>query len=213
MESIAHIMEDVLETLQIEADQERKGQLLSYVGELERWNQRVNLTGLRRAEELVRELVADGLFLHTLIPSDGVVLDLGSGAGILAVPLAVLDRSRVVRSIDKSLRKIQFQRHVKRTLGLSNIEIFHGRAEELEPVNADILVAKAFGSVPDTLRLARPHLTASASAFLVRGSRETAPHEVAGFVLGEVRGYRLPKSPKAYQLFVYKKVTQSGVLC
>jgi 16S rRNA (guanine527-N7)-methyltransferase len=207
------MIEESLQYFGIEADPVQSGRLSFYVRELERWNRRMNLTGLIQAEGIVRDLVSDAFFLHTVIPSEGVVLDLGSGAGILGVPLAVLSPARTVRSIDKSLKKIQFQRHIKRSLDLSNMEVFHGRAENLESVHADVLVAKAFGSVSDVLRLGGLHLIQSASAFLVRGSNETAPREESGFTLSAVHRYQLPKSPKAYQLFIYKKVTQVDVLC
>jgi 16S rRNA (guanine527-N7)-methyltransferase len=213
MISITEMIDRTLEFLRIDIEPERRELLSSYVGELERWNKRINLTGLIRTEEIVRDLIADGLYLHTVIPPGGVVLDLGSGAGILAIPLAVLDPSRAVRSIDKSLRKIQFQRHVKRSLGLSNLEVFHNRAEDLPSVDADILVAKAFGSIPAILGLGRSHLVDSGSAFLQRGSRETVAEGTDGFLLAEIRRYHLPRSSKDYQLFVYKKVTRPGVLC
>jgi 16S rRNA (guanine527-N7)-methyltransferase len=213
MKSITGMIDQAIDFFALDVDSEGKTRLVTYVGELEKWNARMNLTGLHRSDDIVRDLVSDGLFLHTVLPLEGVVLDLGSGAGILAVPLAILHLSRAVRSIDKSLRKIQFQRHIKRLLGLSNLTVYHGRSEELESVNADILVAKAFGSIADILRLGGPHLVGPASAFLVRGGSEVAPTEEGGFVLTNSRRYQLPKSSKAYQLFEYKKVTQLDVLC
>jgi 16S rRNA (guanine527-N7)-methyltransferase len=213
MKPITGMIDQAVDFFALDVDGERKARLVTYVSELEKWNARMNLTGLHRSDDIVRELVSDGLFLHTVLPREGMVLDLGSGAGILAVPLAILDPSRAVRSIDKSLKKIQFQRHVKRVLGLSNLAVYHGRAEGLESVNADILVAKAFGSISDILRLGGPHLVGPASAFLVRGGSEVAPAEEGGFVLTNVCRYQLPKSSKAYQLFAYKKVTQLAVLC
>jgi 16S rRNA (guanine527-N7)-methyltransferase len=206
------MIQESLRFFRIETDPRTNDLLSFYVQELEKWNRRMNLTGLVRIEEIVRDLVSDAFFLHTIIPS-GVVLDLGSGAGVLAVPLAVLNRSRAVRSVDKSLKRIQFQRHIRRSLSLSNLDVFLGRAENLEPLRADILVAKAFGSVPNVLKIGGGHLVRSASAFLVRGGRETPPQEEAGFELTSVRRYQLPGSSKAYQLFIYKKVTRVDVLC
>jgi 16S rRNA (guanine527-N7)-methyltransferase len=206
VESIEETIRRTMEVHQIEPDPAITADLSAYVRELERWNRRMNLTGLQKAEAVIQRLISDALFLHTVIPRQGSVLDLGSGAGILAVPLAVLNRSRRVFSMDKSLKKAQFQRHVKRLLSLANMEMFQGRAEDLAPVDADILVAKAFGPVSQILRLGRRHLSPAALVFLVRGGREEASEEEA-FVLENVRHYGSPEGARTYQLFIYKKVT------
>jgi 16S rRNA (guanine527-N7)-methyltransferase len=206
MESIDSLISDTFRYFGITTDNERDAMLVSYVEELERWNRRMNLTGVKDKRSIVLELVADGLFLHTVIPPRQPVVDLGSGSGVLAVPLAILDSVRTVFSLDKSLKKIQFQRHVKRVLGLSNLQVLHCRSEDLSPLGARTLVAKAFGSVPDILREGARHLMRGGYAFLVRGAGEEAPAE-EGVVLKHVRRYRLADGGKTYQLFVYKKVT------
>jgi 16S rRNA (guanine527-N7)-methyltransferase len=206
MESIDRLIGEALEYFGIVADFEVSTRLVSYVEELEKWNRRMNLTGLARGESIVRDLISDGLFLQTVIPARGIIADLGSGAGVLAVPLAILDRSRTVLSIDKNLKKAQFQRHLKRLLRLANLDVLHGRAQDFAPLMADTLLAKAFGTVSQILKLGGPHVKDGGFAFLVRGAREAAAEE-KGFVLRDMRLYHLPGSAKAYQLFVYKKVT------
>jgi 16S rRNA (guanine527-N7)-methyltransferase len=195
-----------LDELRIPATDHQTAQLVSYVNELERWNRIVNLTGKDNKEEMVRDLVADALFLHTTLPVGKKILDLGSGSGVLAIPLSVLDPESRVFSVDKSLRKIQFQRHVKRLLGLHQLGLFHARAEDLPVLDCDILVAKAFGAVRLILTLAERHLARHGRAFLVRGATEKAAEE-EGFLLERCSPYSPIKGGKTYQLFVYKKVT------
>jgi len=207
MKSLERLILETLLCFAIDVETEGVvGQLSSYVRELAKWNSRMNLTGLVTVESIVRDLLSDAIFLHTSVPTEGSVLDLGSGAGILAVPLAMLSRGRRIVSVDKSLKKAQFQRHVKRLLCLSNIEVLHARAEDLPPLCVNSLVAKAFGGVTEILRKGGPHLMEGSLAFLVRGATEEAPEE-KGFVLNNLRTYQLPESGKSYQLFVYKKVT------
>jgi 16S rRNA (guanine527-N7)-methyltransferase len=207
MEYLQKLIRETFLCFAIDVDTERVvGQLSSYVEELEKWNSRMNLTGLVTPDSIVCELLSDALFLHTLIPAEGSVLDLGSGAGVLAIPLAVLSASRRIISVDKSLKKAQFQQHVKRLMSLSNVEVLHARAEDLPSLHVDSLVAKAFGGVTEILKKGGGHLAEGALAFLVRGATEEAVEE-NGFVLRDVRTYQLPKSDKTYQLFVYKKVT------
>jgi 16S rRNA (guanine527-N7)-methyltransferase len=179
--------------------------LSTYVELLCRWNKRMNLTGLSTEQEIIDNLIADALFLHSVIPQGKSIIDLGSGSGALAVPLAITDHTRKVHSVDKSLKKIQFQRHVKRSLGLQNLDPIHSRAEDIPSLGSEILVAKAFGSVSLILALGRLHLLNGGLAFLVRGSGEK-PSEEEGFAIESSQPYSLEKGQKIYQLLVYKKV-------
>ena len=176
-----------------------------YMHELMRWNTRVNLTAKRPVESIVLEFLYDAFFLHSMIRGTPSALDMGSGSGILAIPLAILDEAIQVFSVDSTLKKIQFQRHVKRGLKLNNLSLIHGRIEILEPLNVDALLAKAFGPTRLTLQKGGRHLKQMGTAYLLKGRTEregTCP----GFSLEHAIQYRLPNNPKEYQLFVYKKV-------
>jgi len=180
--------------------------LFTYVHELGRWNTRVNLTSKRPIEWIVRELLYDTFFLYTVIRNARSVLDMGSGSGILAIPLAILDEAKQVFSVDKTLRKIQFQRHVKRSLKLNNLSLIHGRIESLEPLGVDVLLSKGFGPTRLILQKGGKHLNGGGIAYLLKG-RTAREDSYPGFILEWVKQYRLSKSPKEYQLFAYKKVS------
>jgi 16S rRNA (guanine527-N7)-methyltransferase len=205
MEALRKTIEEGLAHFGIDYDDERLSHICDYVEILEKWNRRMNLIGLRETKAVVQQLIYDAFFLFTRTEGRGRILDLGSGAGILAIPTAILAPGRTLFSVDKSLRKVQFQRHVKRVLGLPNLLVFHERIEDLEPLDVDALMAKAFGSAHDVLTKGRRHVVEGGAIFLVRGKSEK-PSEEKGFILIEERGYRLPGSDKEYQLFVYKKV-------
>jgi 16S rRNA (guanine527-N7)-methyltransferase len=178
--------------------------LCLYVTELKKWNERMNLVGLKDAESIVRELLYDAFFLRGYVGENESVLDMGSGAGVLAIPLKILNDEMRVFSIDKTLKKIQFQRHIQRTLKLSSFFPVHTRVESLELLEVQGLVAKAFGSITDILTIGGRHITKGGHAFLLKG--KTQGHEdVDGFVLKEVIPYTLPDSIKARALFVYRK--------
>ena len=84
-EGLAHFHIDYNETV-------LKG-LLFYMEELMRWNKKVNLTGIRDMERAIQELLYDAFFLKGHIQNDHSILDLGSGAGILAIPLSIIDEN------------------------------------------------------------------------------------------------------------------------
>lgn len=177
-----------------------------FTHELERWNRSFNLTAKRQVEGVIRELLYDAFFLFTMVKGMPSALDMGSGSGILAIPLAILDQTMQLFSVDRTLRKIQFQRHIKRGLALGNVSIIHGRIENLEPLAVDTLVTKGFGSTGVILQKGGRHLKDSGEAYLLKGRTEKAD-AYPGFSLERMMQYRLPGSPKEYQLFVYKKVS------
>lgn len=197
---------DGLAYFHIDYDETAVKGLLFYMEELMRWNEKVNLTGIRDVERAVQELLYDAFFLMGYIRDNQSILDLGSGAGILAIPLSIRDENVKIFSIDKSLRKIQFQRHIKRMLHLGRFTPIHGRAEEMAPIGVDSLVVKAFGSIPDILEKGGIHIKPGGKALVLKGEREK-PVEHEGFFLEDTIGYELPVISKSYKLFIYKKVS------
>jgi 16S rRNA (guanine527-N7)-methyltransferase len=203
--SLIRLIEDGLTAFGIAAPQGTLQQLDEYVHQLHRWNRQVNLTGLKVPSSVVRNLLYDAFFLSPRLASLDTLLDLGSGAGILAVPLALLNRALTVVSLDKTLKKIQFQRHAKRALGIENLVLVHGRVEDVAPLNAAGLVAKAFGATEVILRLGALHLRPGGTAFILKGEQEQ-PLMCDGYVLQEDLRYVLPPDGPARRLFVYRRV-------
>ena len=180
--------------------------LARYVEEVGRWNRAMNLVGLKEGERIVTDLLYDAFFLHTRVTEFKTLLDLGSGAGIVSIPLALLNPGKQIFSLDSSLKKITFQKTVKRLLGLEALKIVRGRAEEAPPLGVEAFIAKAFGPSATALLQGARHLREGGSAFLVKGARAEAPAQ-AGFILEKTEPYRLPRSGNAYKLFVYKKAS------
>ncbi len=177
-----------------------------YMEELMRWNKKINLTGIRDMENAVRELLCDALFLTGHTKGHHSILDLGSGAGILAIPISIVNGNAAVFSIDKSLRKIQFQRHIKRMLHLDNFTPLHGRAEDIHPLGVDCLVVKAFGAIPFIFEKGGLHLKPGGNILILKGKTEH-PANSEGFTLEETIPYELPVILRPYKLFRYKKVS------
>jgi 16S rRNA (guanine527-N7)-methyltransferase len=175
-----------------------------YMGELAKWNDRVNLVGFKSLRPMVEILLYDTFFLSLHVRNHVKTLDLGSGSGIVAIPLKILNPEMEVYPVDKSLRKIQFQRHIKRTMALSNFNPVHGRIETLDPLGVDALVVKAFGPIPMILKLGSPHIKEGGRAYILKGAKEEKA-EAPGFTLKEIIPYRLPGGERDYRLFIYEK--------
>ncbi|MBN2644531.1 MAG: 16S rRNA (guanine(527)-N(7))-methyltransferase RsmG [Desulfuromonadaceae bacterium] len=135
-----------------------ENKLLIYVHELLRWNEKVNLTALRSLEECWEKHIEDSLALLAVMDGDEHVLDVGSGAGLPSIPLAIaLTRGRF-DSCDKVAKKITFQKHCKRLLALDNLSPLAGRVEDLiqREIRYDLVVSRAFSSLREFVAVAAP---------------------------------------------------------
>jgi 16S rRNA (guanine527-N7)-methyltransferase len=203
-DSTGRLVERGLEHFNITFSGEMVATIEGYLAELERWNRRVNLVGLKDASSILKDLVYDAFFLCTRLSGTRSLMDLGSGGGILAIPLKILMPSLLVYPVDSNGKKIQFQNHVRRTLHLEGFFPVQGRVEEIDPLNVDGLAAKAFGSTGDILDKGQRHVAAGGSIFILKGeSEDTEAHE--GFDLQDSTVYTLPESGKRHRLLVYRK--------
>lgn len=127
--------------------------LLRLLGELERWNRAYNLTSIDEREEMITHHLLDSLSVHPYLKGERIA-DVGTGAGFPGLPLAVVNPDRRFTLIDSSNKKVRFVAHAARTLGLTNVEPVHARAEGLEPAEPfDTVVARAFAAIPELLRV------------------------------------------------------------
>jgi 16S rRNA (guanine527-N7)-methyltransferase len=129
---------------------EKVAGLAVYLEELLRWNRQINLTAIQNDEDAIEKHIIDSLLILKYLGGREKMLDVGSGAGLPGVPLALaLPEMRVV-SVDSSGKKINFQKHIKRKLQLGNFEPINQRIEQLqiaEENSYDLIVSRAFSSV------------------------------------------------------------------
>jgi len=139
--------------------------LTQYLKLLVRWRPHLNLTGLRDAERMLDVLIVESLdFLHGDFFRPGMrLLDLGTGAGVPGIPLAVCRSDVHVTLLDRSEKKITFLRQVIAALHLKNCQPCCRTAEDLAhrlrpQEHFDVVVSRGVGSVAHLLRLTGPVL-------------------------------------------------------
>jgi len=106
-------------------------QIQRYAELLLDWNRSVNLTGARTLEEVLAQIAAGDPLLALTWAGVARVIDIGSGGGLPAVPLALAMPQVRFTLLEANARKVAFLEHVAATLGLSNVAVAAGRAEEL----------------------------------------------------------------------------------
>lgn len=137
--------------------------MLDYVELLSRWNTAYNLTAVRDPSEMVTRHVLDSLSVTPFVTGESLV-DVGSGAGLPGIPLAILAPEREILLIDSNGKKASFLREAARTLGLARVRVEAQRVEKVRG-QFDCVTARAFASLSEMLTLGG-HLLAPGGVWL-----------------------------------------------
>lgn len=158
-----------LVALGIDPDRTTRMRLLAFLDLLDRWNRAYNLTAVTDPKQMVARHLLDSLSLVPWLSAPGII-DAGSGAGLPGVPLAIACPGRSVLLVDSNGKRIRFLRHVRRKLGLSNIEPVHARIEQLDPGPAPIdIVARAVAPLPGLVQMTAHGLDRGARLLAMKG--------------------------------------------
>ena len=126
-------------------------QLIQYLALLHKWNQAYNLTAIRDLHSMVTLHLLDSLAILPMIHGTRI-LDVGTGAGLPGVPLALANPSLHVVLLDSNGKKIRFLQEVKRALVLDNIEVIQTRVERYHPTSSfDTVTSRAFSNLKQML--------------------------------------------------------------
>jgi 16S rRNA (guanine527-N7)-methyltransferase len=123
--------------------------LLDYVDLLERWNAAYNLTAVRDPAEMVTRHLIDSLAILPYV-SGATLADLGSGAGLPGVPLAIAAPTRETLLVDSNGKKARFLREAVRRLDLKHVRVAESRVEDVAGT-FDCITARAFASLGEML--------------------------------------------------------------
>ncbi|WP_297397002.1 16S rRNA (guanine(527)-N(7))-methyltransferase RsmG [Acidiferrobacter sp.] len=138
-----------LQALGLAADADTETRLLSYLETLARWNRVFNLTAIHDPEDMVERHILDSLAILPHLPT-GRLLDMGSGAGLPGIPIAVLQARRSVTLLDRSRKRMDFLTEVVARLALTQVALAHGRVEDHAPeAPYAVITARAFASLND----------------------------------------------------------------
>lgn len=179
--------------------------LKAYLRLLDQWNGIHALTALppdQRWEELVLDSAAVLPFLHGL-PPGAKVGDFGTGMGMPGVLVALARPDLKVLGLDKSKKKLAFVRQAALELGLSNLEVLHGRFEAMLPLGLDAGMAKALAPLADLAPWWERHGRPGAPFLALKAKEPLGEAALPGWILQE-SPYLLPTRGER-RLVVMKK--------
>jgi 16S rRNA (guanine527-N7)-methyltransferase len=170
-----------LATLGLEAT--LAGPLLAYLALLDRWNRTYNLTAIRDPRAMVSLHLLDSLALHPFVRGIGNLADLGSGAGLPGIPLAIAFPALQVTLVESNGKKARFLREAVRMLGLGNARSAESRAQALaQPGAFDAITARAMASLADLLAAGAHLLRPGGRLLAMKGALPAA--EIAALPAG-----------------------------
>ena len=208
-ESLRQRLRAGVSELQLALDDAAIGQLLDYVELLQRWNAAYNLTAVRDPAEMVTRHLLDSLAILPHVHG-ATLADLGSGAGLPGIPLAIAAPEREILLVDSNGKKARFLREAVRKLGLTHTRVAESRVENVEGT-FECITARAFASLGEMLARGG-HLLATDGRWLALKGRYPQDELAAlpeGFRVEEIVALRVPGLDAERHLVVLRRAVDA----
>lgn len=190
------------EQAQLAIDARAAEQLARFVGLLRRWNNTFNLIAKGDENRLVARHVIDSLTASAWLEGPQVA-DLGTGAGLPGIPLAIANPTRHFALLDRSERRLRFVRQAIIALGLDNVTPIQTDIELYRPSTLfDTVVSRAVSEPTGLWRVAQPMLGAKGRAVFFCGPEASAPSDVDGAKQIQIHEVVLPGLERRHRLLV-----------
>lgn len=167
-----------LDQLGLTLDADQQARLLAYQALISKWNRVYNLTAVRDPSEMLTHHLLDSLSVVGPLRRHAAgrplrLLDVGSGAGLPGVVLAIAEPSWHITCVDTVGKKASFIQQAAAELGLRQLRSEHARVEEMPPARADVVTSRAFASLGDFTRLTDKHLAPGGTWMAMKGKAPT----------------------------------------
>jgi 16S rRNA (guanine527-N7)-methyltransferase len=147
--SLASALAQGLHTMQCALDGDQQSALLAYLALLEKWNRVYNLTAVRDPAQMVPQHLLDALSIRPYLHGERI-LDVGTGAGLPGIPLAIAEPQREFVLLDSAMKRTRFVTQAVGELGLKNVEVVRARIEDYQPTALfDTITSRAFTATED----------------------------------------------------------------
>jgi len=169
MENCRKILVSGIASLNLNVTDQQVDQLLNFIKLIEKWNKAYNLTAIRGRDEMARLHILDSLAIVPHIEGKRVI-DIGTGAGLPGIPLAICLPEVGFTLLDSNAKKTRFVQQVVLELKLKNVTVLHSRVENYHPEQGyDAVLTRAFASLPDIVKLTAHLLTEDGVLLAMKG--------------------------------------------
>ena len=178
-----------LRAMQLNLDAPQEARLLDYLALIGKWNRTYNLTAIHEPERMLTHHLLDSLAILPMLAS-GPLLDVGSGAGLPGIPVAIARPEHNVVLLDSSQKRCGFMQQAAIELKLHNIDVVHARAEDYRPAaKFPQIVSRAFSDLGEFVKVTRHLLTDGGEWLAMKG---LSPDEE----IAQLKGARIKRDEK-----------------
>ena len=175
MDACRKILVSGLESLNLSLAEDKIEQLLDFIKLIEKWNKAYNLTAIRNREDMVRLHLLDSLTIVPFIEGKSVI-DIGTGAGLPGIPLAIYLPEIAFTLLDSNAKKTRFVQQAILELKLKNVSVCHNRVEQYHPEKSfDMVITRAFASLSDIVELTAHLLSKDGVLLAMKGQTPEVP--------------------------------------
>ena len=214
MSTIKTALQKALQAASISLPDEQVDKLDSFLALIDKWNRVYNLTAVRQVSEMIPRHIIDSLALlehlslikNDLQDANGVdVIDIGSGAGLPVIPLAIARPDLSFLSIESNGKKTRFQQQVKLELKLGNVDVVQERVENVN-AEAQVVVSRAFTAPDKFLKIAEPLCVSGGFVLVMLGLAEKLPVDLPKpFVLESIHQLTIAGLDSERHIAIIKK--------
>ncbi len=194
MIDIRRQIETGINRLNLSVNESQLEQYVIYLEQMERWNRSFNLTAVRDINQMIVRHLFDSLAIAPFIHG-GRLIDIGTGGGLPGLPLAITYPDKEWFLLDSNGKKTRFLVQLKATLGLSQVDVIHSRAELFKPdILFDGILSRAFASIADMINVTA-HLLKKGGLFYAMkagGIEQELNHLPENFQIEEVVALTVP---------------------
>jgi 16S rRNA (guanine527-N7)-methyltransferase len=168
--------------------------LLVYLELLAKWNRTYNLTAIRDRRKMISHHLLDSLAVRPHLPP-GPLADIGTGAGLPGIPIAIAEPAREVTLNDASSKKAAFLRQAVIELKLQNAHVHHGRVEDWRPAtHFACVISRGYAELPRVIADSRPLLRPGGVIAAMKGAlpRDELARIPAGVDCADIRRLAVP---------------------
>jgi len=188
------MLADGTRALHLKLSRQTRDRLLQYVALLHKWNRVYNLTAVREPQAMVSQHILDSLAVTPHIVGKRI-LDVGSGAGLPGIPLALIRPESAVTLLDSNHKKAAFLRQASIELNLRNIEVVCERVETWDAGRLfDVVISRAFAELREFVMAAGRLCEADGTLAAMKGVHpyEELAQIPAGYEVRDVRPLTVP---------------------
>jgi 16S rRNA (guanine527-N7)-methyltransferase len=204
-------------TFGLQLDGRQTARLGSFAQMMLAWNEKVNLTAITDDEGIAVRHFVDSLSALPLVAEGAAVVDVGTGAGFPGIPFAVARPDLSVTLLDSLEKRVRFLKAVTESLGLANVQIRHGRAEDFGREAGwrecfDVAVARAVASLPVLMEFCLPFVRVGGLFLAMKGpdiageaSDSAKALRILGGRIADIRTFVLPGTDMSRNIVVVEK--------